>query len=153
MPDRGFTLVELVLVIVIAGILAAVAAPRFFQSSVYSQRAYADEVAAALRLAQKVAVASDCPTRLTLGASSYAVAQQAAAGNTCNPQDTTWATPVIGADAAAVQDSAPAGVVASPTGSFVFSGSGALSASPATTVSIGSHTITIDPATGLVTVL
>jgi len=150
---RGFTLVELVLVIVIAGILAAVAAPRFFQSTVYTQRAYADELAAALRIAQKVAVATDCPVQLTLGASGYAVAQQAAAGNTCNPQDTSWSTPVIGADTAAVHATAPTGVLASPTGSFVFSGSGVLTASPATTLSIGSHTITIDPATGLVTVL
>jgi MSHA pilin protein MshC len=153
MPQRGFTLVELVLVIVIAGILAIIAAPRFFQNTVYTQRGYADELAAALRLAQKVAVATDCPTRLTLSAGAYAVAQQAAAGNTCNSGDTTWSTPVVGLNGAAVQDSAPSGVVASPTGSFVFSGSGALTTSPATTLAIGSHTITIDAVTGLVTVL
>jgi MSHA pilin protein MshC len=145
--------VELVLVIVIAGILAAVAAPRFFQSSVYTQRGYADELAAALRLAQKVAVATDCPTRLTLSTTGYAVAQQAATGNTCNTGDTTWSTPVIGLNQAAVADSAPSGVVASPTGNFQFSGSGALTTSPATTLSIGTHTLTIDPITGLVTVI
>jgi MSHA pilin protein MshC len=142
----------LVLVIVITGILAAVAAPRFFQSSVYTQRGYADELAAALRLAQKVAVATDCPTRLTLSASGYAVAQQAATGNTCNTSG-AWTTPVIGLNQAAVADSAPSGVVASPTGTFQFSGSGALTSSPATTLSIGTHTITIDPITGLVTVI
>jgi hypothetical protein len=60
---------------------------------------------------------------------------------------------VVGLNGAAVQDSAPSGVVASPTGSFVFSGSGALTTSPATTLAIGSHTITIDAVTGLVTVL
>jgi hypothetical protein len=43
-------------------------------------------------------------------------------------------------------------VVVSPTGSFVFSGSGALASGPATTLSVGSHTITIDALTGLVTV-
>jgi len=152
--NRGFTLVELVLVIVIAGILAAIASPRFFQSTVYTQRAYADELAAALRLAHKVAVASDCPTLLTLTASGYAVAQPAAAGNTCSAQTPTiWSTPVIGLDAAAVQDSAPAGVVVSPTGTVEFLGTGALTAGSATTLTIGSHTITIDAVTGLVTVL
>ena len=152
MPERGFTLVELVLVIVITGILAAIAAPRFFQSTVYTQRAYADELGAALRLAQKVAVATDCPAQVSLSVSGYAVAQQAASGNTCNPQDTTWSTPVIGFNDVAVQNTAPSGVVVSPTGSFVFSGSGALTSGPATTLSVGSHTITIDALTGLVTV-
>ena len=93
---RGFTLIELVTGIVIGGILAAVAGPRFFTQTGYSQRGYTEELGAALRLAQKSAVASDCPTQVTLTASTYAVAQQAVSGNTCNPSDTTWSTPVIG---------------------------------------------------------
>jgi len=149
---RGFTLIELVTVIVIGGILAAVAGPRFFTQTGYSQRGYTEELGAALRLAQKSAVASDCPTQVTLTASTYAVAQQAVSGNTCNPSDTTWSTPVIGMDGQAVSGSAPTGITVSPTGVFVFNGSGGLTSSPATSLAIGTDTITIDATTGYVQV-
>lgn len=149
---QGFTLIELTLVIVIGGILATLAGTRFFTQSVYSQRGYTEELGAALRLAQKVAVASDCPSQVTVTATTYAVAQQAASGNSCNPADTTWSTVVVGTDGQAVSGTAPNGVTVSPTGVFVFSGSGALTASPATTLAIGADGITIDPTTGYVQV-
>lgn len=76
----GFTLVELVMVIVIVGILAVFAAPRFFESSVFQSRGYADQVQATLRYAQKIAIAqrrSVCaaytsPGRLALNMSGAA---------------------------------------------------------------------------------
>jgi MSHA pilin protein MshC len=148
----GFTLIELTLVIVIGGILATLAGSRFFTQSVYSQRGYTEELGAALRLAQKVAVASDCPSQVTVAPAAYAVAQQAASGNGCNPADTTWSTAVAGIDGAAVSGTAPSGVTVSPTGVFVFSGGGALSSSPATTLNVGADSITIDPVTGYVQV-
>lgn len=148
--SRGFTLIELVMVIVIAGILATVAGPRFFTPSVFTQRAYADDVAAALRLAQKAAVASDCPARVNLAAGSYVVQQQAAAGNTCNTADATWSTAVSGADGVAAAGTAPSGTTASPTGNYVFSGSGAISSSPGATLTVGVNTITIDAVSGFV---
>jgi MSHA pilin protein MshC len=148
----GFTLIELTLVIIIGGILATLAGSRFFTQSVFSQRGYTEELGAALRLAQKVAVASDCPTQVTVAAATYAVAQQAASGNSCNPSDTTWSIPVVGIDGQAVSGSAPSGVTAAPTGLFVFSGGGALTASPASTITIGTDSITIDPSTGYVQV-
>ena len=55
--QRGFTLVELVMTIVILGIIAAVAAPRFFDNNVFQSRGFADQVQATLRYAQKEAVA------------------------------------------------------------------------------------------------
>lgn len=148
----GYTLIELVLVIVIAGILAAGTSSHFFDQPTFAQRGYADTLAAAMRFAQKVAVASDCPAEVSITAGGYSVQQQAASGNTCNPTDTTWSTVVRGMDGAAVQGSAPANATASPTGNYVFNGGGTLSSSPGTTVSIGSHSITIDPTTGFVQV-
>jgi MSHA pilin protein MshC len=150
--SRGYTLIELVLVIIIAGILAMVAGPHFFDQATFYQRGHADTLAAALRLAQKTAVATDCPTQVTITSGAYAVAQQAASGNTCNPSDSSWSTPVLGPDGTAVAGSAPAGVSTSPTGAWVYSGSGALASAPSTTITVGTHTLSIDATTGYVRV-
>ena len=50
-------MVELILVIVVAGILAAVAVPRFVGRSSFDTRGFADQLAATVRFAQKLAVA------------------------------------------------------------------------------------------------
>jgi len=55
--QKGFTLVELIAVLVIVGILAVAAVPRFFDSNVFQARGAADQVTAALRYGQKVAIA------------------------------------------------------------------------------------------------
>lgn len=55
--QRGFTLVELVTVIVIVAILAAVAMPRFFDRNTFDSRGYYDQVLSTLRYAQKTAIA------------------------------------------------------------------------------------------------
>ena len=54
---RGFTTVELVVIMVITGLLAAIAIPRFQDNSAFTQRGFSDEVRAALRYAQKIAIA------------------------------------------------------------------------------------------------
>ena len=49
---RGFTLIELVLVIILIGVLAVTAAPRFFTASGYDQVAARDQLIQLLRQAQ-----------------------------------------------------------------------------------------------------
>jgi MSHA pilin protein MshC len=65
--SRGFTMVELVLVLVVAGILAAVAVPRMLGRTGFDTRGFADQLAATVRFAQKLAVAqhTDVHVRLT----------------------------------------------------------------------------------------
>lgn len=53
----GFTLVELIGVMVIVAILAVVALPRFFERSAFESRAFSDQTLAMLRYAQKAAIA------------------------------------------------------------------------------------------------
>jgi MSHA pilin protein MshC len=70
-PQSGFTLVELVTVIVIIGIIAVVAAPKFFSAQGFSERGYFDEVASALRYAQKLSVATQCLVQVNIAANRY----------------------------------------------------------------------------------
>ncbi len=58
--QRGFTIVELIMVIVILGIISAVAVPRFFDRKVFDERFYFEEALSVIRYAQKLAVASGC---------------------------------------------------------------------------------------------
>lgn len=55
--QRGFTLVELITVMVIVGILAVSVLPRFFTVSDFEDRGSADQVKSILRFAQKTAIA------------------------------------------------------------------------------------------------
>jgi MSHA pilin protein MshC len=64
--QRGFTLVELITIITIIGILAVAAAPRFFDNNVFQERGTADQITAALRYGQKVAIAQRRPVSVNI---------------------------------------------------------------------------------------
>lgn len=54
---KGFTLVELIMVIVVVGIISVVALPRFSDRSEFQARGFQDETKSLLRYAQKAAIA------------------------------------------------------------------------------------------------
>ncbi|HCX82063.1 MAG TPA: general secretion pathway protein GspH [Rhodoferax sp.] len=55
--QHGFTLVELIMVVVMLGVLAVFAAPRVFNRNDFDARGFHDQVLSTLRFAQKTAIA------------------------------------------------------------------------------------------------
>jgi MSHA pilin protein MshC len=58
---KGFTMVELIIVLLLVGILGAIGAARFFSRSGFDAAAFAEQSAAMLRYAQKLAIAQNRP--------------------------------------------------------------------------------------------
>lgn len=70
---KGFTLVELITVIVILGILSVFIVPRFMDTAVFRESAAGSEIISAARYAQQLAMARGSNHRLVIGANSYHV--------------------------------------------------------------------------------
>lgn len=85
--QRGFTLVELIMVMVIVGILGAVVAPRFFDANVFKSRGFADQVQATLRYAQKEAIAQhrNVCVAVAAGTITLTIANASGASIPCGP--------------------------------------------------------------------
>ena len=67
---RGFTLVELIMVLALAGILAAVVGPRVFATGTFDARGFHDQTLALLRFAHKSAIAQRRPVCIVFGSSN-----------------------------------------------------------------------------------
>lgn len=149
--QAGYTVVELVVVMVVMGIVAVNAMPAFFSASRFEELGFADASAGALRFARKVAVISGCDTRVAIGASGYQVLRRvtdcatgAMTRGVARPGGGDWA------------EAAPTGVTVG-TLDLYFDATGAphdhVSSVPLTapqSVAVGSRNITVEPVTGFV---
>ena len=75
--QHGFTLVELVMVIVLLGILSATALPKFFAVSSYQKQLFFDDTLSAVQYAQKLAVATGCNVQVSVDNNSYTLSRPA----------------------------------------------------------------------------
>jgi MSHA pilin protein MshC len=95
----GFTLVELIVVMLLVSIIAVVALPRFGSNSEFDNRTFHDEVIAALQYAQKKAIASRRNVCVAFTANTVTLTSAAAAGDAaaCNLNLTSpsGATPYV----------------------------------------------------------
>jgi MSHA pilin protein MshC len=146
----GFTLVELVTVIVLLSVLSVLALSRLGNVSGFERRAYYDEVVNALRYAQKVALTTGCSVRVELNTNSYRLRQ----GTSCTA--ITFDRNVLNPAnrATAYQNlSPPDGVTISPAASITFTPQSTVTGLAADTVfSVGSLQFKVFQNTGLVDV-
>jgi MSHA pilin protein MshC len=77
----GFTIVELITVMVVIGILGAIGFARFADNTVFENRAYADQVKTLIRYAQKLAIAQNRQVFVRSGPAGFAVCFQLGCGN------------------------------------------------------------------------
>ena len=119
---RGFTLVELVVILIVVGILAVAAIPHFFDNA-FSERGFHDGVKTAIQHARKVAVASRRYVCVVVAANGVTLSMDAtlpdnnANAVNCNP---VVNLPVPQPNCPANQVCAPAGVVLAGANGVIF---------------------------------
>ena len=153
MPSRrnkGYSIVEVVLVVVILAIIGTVAGPRFFDNSAFEERGYYDELVSALRYAQKVAVASGCRVQVSVAPASYTLSQQSALAGHCDPTDSSYPLPVLLPTGEPVNGTAPGGTTTAPALILVYTPLGRTNLATNQSLTIGSRSLVIQADSGLV---
>ncbi|MEH6435565.1 pilus assembly FimT family protein [Massilia sp. DD77] len=77
----GFTMVELIVVLVLIGILGAIGAARYFNRNSFDAAFFAEQTRAMLRYAQKTAIARNTPVFVELGDNRIGLCHVAPNGN------------------------------------------------------------------------
>lgn len=148
--QKGFTIVELIAVIVIIGIMSSVAAPKFIGNDAFAARGAHGTLLASLRLAQKTAVAQRTTVYTNINTTTRAVCVSYDA--TCDVAQAVTDPATKGAYSKTLPSSV---IVTTSLPSIAFNGAGLVGATDTTltvqnSVSSNTRTITIEADTGYV---
>lgn len=73
---RGFTLIELIVVVMLLGILSVFAMGRLFDQNQFAAKGFFDDTVTAVRFAQKLAVSSGCAVQVQITNTGYQLFQR-----------------------------------------------------------------------------
>ena len=148
--SAGFTLPELIAVLVIAGLIAAFAASRWDSGSGVDELGFRERTMTALRLAQRRAQADGCDVRVTIASTGYQLTQRAAL---CSGAFSLSLAGTAGAGST-LDSVPPSGIALSSTpATFYYDAAGAVRSAPGgsytnVVITVGSQTIQIVGTTG-----
>lgn len=157
--QRGFTIAELVIVMVIVGVLSAVAVPRLFDQSEFAARGGRDFLASDLRYAQKSAIALRRNVCVAIAGSTVAATIATAPGSDqpCNP-GAALVHPANNLSFADPANALPGGAAVTAGANVIFDAVGRPLSAPAAplaatlAIAVAGHPVpvSIEPETGLV---
>lgn len=139
--NTGFTIVELVVVISIIGILSVSVIPRFFDTQSYKNRQATDELLAAIRYSQQVAMNRGGDIELILNANNFTV-QISGGGNLRSPDGLIPYTKTFPNNITATATTINFNALGQPINAS------AIPLTNNTVINIGSSTITVEANTG-----
>ncbi|WP_363321091.1 type II secretion system protein [Acidiferrobacter sp.] len=128
----GYTLLELVAVLIVAGVLAAVLAPRFIDATGFTGQTTADKLLMAARYAETLAQNQGVTTSLVVGTGSFSVTQNSVAVANPTLQSASLVVPL------------PADVTITPQTTVSFARPGVPNATPIFTVVGPGSTVRVD---------
>lgn len=155
MNCKGFTLIELVMVIVLIGIIAVFAAPRLGDITTTNAGAFADKLRADIRYAQNLAMTRNERYRVYFNgnpapAAGYAVVNDANGNLTWGEIGEFAADPAGAGNLSVALTGQYAGITVAAAGFIEFNSLGAPASAGTVTISPGNQTVTVTAQTGAV---